>query len=413
VRAVRRALVGLAPVGLVPVGLALVLSACATTSEAPKATDPARPAPRVATPPPATPQPPRPTAREALAAPHRERAAELERDGFLRRALEEWKIARTIDPEGAAARDAQKRLEARIEGLVAERVSEGQAAITRGSHVEARRRLLMALALDPGNRAALTLLQNEVRDVEFLVHTVRPGDTLATLAERYYGDRSRSEVIWETNQLPPNPRLAAGSTLKIPEIPGLPFARPRAAVVPPPPQAPGPTVVAPVPPAPPAPATPAAPGREEVPPEVNPLIAEAKEALDRNDYREALGDLEKLLAGDPNNREGLTLKKQVLYRQGKAQFDQQNYDASYRTLNTLAKLQPDYEDAPKLLQQTKGRIVEQHYREGIRLYREEKLPQAIAEWKIVLDVDPQHVNAKRNIEQAERLLKGLEQRRKK
>jgi tetratricopeptide (TPR) repeat protein len=399
-------------VGLAPAGLALVLSACATTSGAPQATDAARTAPRVATPPPPTPQPPRPTAREALAAPHRERAAELERDGFLRRALEEWKIALTIDPDSAAARDAQRRLEARIEGLVAERVSEGQAAISRGSHVEARRRLLMALALDPGNRAALNLLQNEVRDVEFLVHTVRQGETLAVLAERYYGDRSRSEVIWETNQLPPNPRLAAGTTLKIPEIPGLPFARPRVAAIPPPPSAPGPTVVPPTPPATP-PAVRPEPSREEVPPEVNPLIAEAREALDRNDYPVALGDLDKLLAGDPGNREGLTLKKLVLYRQGKAQFDQQNYDASYRTLNTLARLQPDYEDVPKILQQTKGRIVEQHYREGIRLYREEKLPQAIAEWKLVLDVDPQHASAKRNIEQAERLLKGLEQRRKK
>jgi hypothetical protein len=31
----------------------------------------------------------------------------------------------------------------------------------------------------------------------------------------------------------------------------------------------------------------------------------------------------------------------------------------------------------------------------------------------VLDLDPQHANARRNIDQAERLLKGLEQRKKK
>ncbi|MGH7343137.1 MAG: LysM peptidoglycan-binding domain-containing protein, partial [Candidatus Rokuibacteriota bacterium] len=321
----------------------------------------------------------------------------------LRRALDEWKIARTIDPDSASLREGQTRLEARIEGLVAQRVSEGRAALARGSHVEARRRLLTALALDPGNRAILNMLQNDVRDVEFLVHTVRAGDTLAALAERYYGDRSRLEVIWETNQLPPNPKLVAGTTLKIPEIPGLPFARPRPAVVPSPP-APGPPAV--------APARPDA-SREEAPPEVNPLIAEAREALERNDYPLALGDLDKLLAGDPANREGVTLKKLVLYRQGKAQLDQKNYVASYRTLNTLARLQPDYEDVPKLLQQTRGRIVDQHYQQGIRFYRDEKLPEAIAEWKQVLDIEPQHANAKKNIEHAERLLKGLEQRKKK
>ena len=384
------------------IGVALALGACATTSEAPRTVEQA---PRVATPPPAParPEPPRPSARETLAAPHRERALELEREGALRRALDEWKIARAIDGDSAALREGQTRLEARIEGLVAGRVSEGRAALARGSHVEARRRLLTALALDPGNRTILNLLQNEVRDVEFLVHTVRAGDTLAALAERYYGDRSRSEVIWETNQLPSNPRLVAGTTLKIPEIPGLPFARPRPAALPPAP-APGPTAVAPARPD---------PGREEQPPEVNPLIAEAREALDRNDYPLALGDLDKLLAADPGNREGVTLKKLVLYRQGKAEIDQKNYVASYKTLNVLARLQPDYEDVPKLLQQTKGRVVEQHYQEGIRFYREEKLPQAIAEWKHVLDMEPQHANAKKNIEQAERLLRGLEQRRKK
>lgn len=103
----------------------------------------------------------------------------------------------------------------------------------------------------------------------------------------------------------------------------------------------------------------------------------------------------------------------MLYRQGRSQLDQKNYDASLKTLTVLAKLQPDYEDVAKLLPQTKGRAVDHHYQTGIRLYREEKLPEAIAEWKVVLDMDPQHSNAKRNIEQAERLLKGLEQRKKK
>jgi hypothetical protein len=33
-------------------------------------------------------------------------------------------------------------------------------------------------------------------------------------------------------------------------------------------------------------------------------------------------------------------------------------------------------------------------------------------WRGVLEIDPGHVNAKKNIEQSERLLKGLEERRK-
>ena len=72
------------------------------------------------------------------------------------------------------------------------------------------------------------LFATRVREVRQINHTVRAGKSLASIAQLYYGDRSRSEVIWETNQLPPNPKLTPGSVLKIPEIPGLPFDRPLA-----------------------------------------------------------------------------------------------------------------------------------------------------------------------------------------
>ena len=56
---------------------------------------------------------------------HRERAQQFERDGFLRRALDEYKITSALDSGDSTARDGQKRLEARIEGLVAVRINEG------------------------------------------------------------------------------------------------------------------------------------------------------------------------------------------------------------------------------------------------------------------------------------------------
>ena len=297
--------------------------------------------------------------------------------------------------------------------MVAERLDEGRRALARGVHVEARRKFLAALALDPSNRAAFDALQSDTREVEFITHTVRAGDTLTGLAQRYYGDRSRGEVIWETNQLPPNPRLAAGTTLKIPEIPGVPFVHPEArrpapavAAIPTPDvPRPGPTT---------GPAAPAAPPtKEEFTPEVNPLLAEAREALERSDYPDAIATVDKFLGGKPGDREGLTLKKQALYGQAKSQMGARQYPESIQSLNQLARLQPDYEDAPALLRLARTRIIEQHYTLGVRYYREEKLREAIAEWRVVLEMDPGNANARRNIDQAERLLRGLEQRMKK
>ena len=390
-RAVRR--------GLAASVLSLALSGCAAlTSSTPedRATGPA------------------PIARDPLAARHRQQAEALERDGQLRRAAEEWKIVLTINPGDAQARQALSALQARIARSVAERLEEGRKALARGVQVEARRQFLAALALDPLNRAAFDALQNDTREVEFITHTVRAGDTLSALAQRYYGDRSRSEVIWETNQLPPNPRLAPGTTLKIPEIPGVPFVHPEArrpapavAAVPTPDMPrPGPT------PSPAAPGAPSAPAKDEFASEVNPLLAEAREALERSDYPDAVATVDKFLAGKPGDREGLTLKKQALYGQAKSQMQARQYGESIQSLHQLARLQPDYEDTPALLRQARARLIEQHYTQGVRYYREEKLKEAIAEWRVVLEMDPGNANARRNIDQAEKLLRGLEQRMK-
>jgi tetratricopeptide (TPR) repeat protein len=354
------------------------------------------------------------TARDPIAARHRQQAEALERDGQLRRAAEEWKIALTITPEDTRARESLRALQARIDQQVAERIEEGRKAVARRVQVEARRKFLAALALDPANRAAFDALQNDTREVEFISHTVRAGDTLSSLAQRYYGDRSRSEVIWETNQLPPNPRLAPGTTLKIPEIPGVPFVHPEARK-PPPAVAAVPTPDVPRPGPAPAPAPgPVGPApKEEFTPEVNPLLAEAREAIERSDYGDAIGTVDKYLASKPGDREGLTIKKQALYGQAKSQIEARQYPESIQSLTLLARLQPDYEDAPGLLKQARARLVDQHYTQGVRFYREEKLKEAIAEWRVVLEMDPTNANARRNIDQAERLLRGLEQRMKK
>ena len=318
-----------------------------------------------------------------LAASSHAKARKLEKDGQLRPALLEWKVARAIDANDAEARANEARLTARIEGLVATKVTEARGLLQRGAPLQARRSLLSALALDPANATAADMLR-EVGDSEFVTYTVRAGDTLASLAERYYGDRARGEVIWEANNLPPGKPLVVGAVLRIPEIPGVPFYAPR-----------GPDKPVPA----------------DEPPEVSPLLSDAREAVEHKEFAAALADLDRFLAQNPGDREGAELKKLALYRLGQTALEEKKYDDSYRALTQLAKLQPDYQDVASLLPQARRQVIDRHYQEGIRLFREEKLPEAIAEWKIVLDLEPQNVNAKRNLEQAERLLKGLEQRK--
>lgn len=371
--------------------------------------------PRVEAPPPPVPVAPLPLSeRERLAAPHNEASERFEKAGELRRALDERQIALTINPNDAQVQEARKRLEALIARGVMQRIEEGRTALARGSYVEARRRFLAALALDPTNATAQEALRNEAREMDTVNHTVRAGDTLASLAQQFYGDSARAEVIADSNGLGVNARLAPGRTIKVPEIPGVAFRPPgrteAVAALPPlvlPPTAPttpGAAEAAVPPPPPPAPPP---------PPERNVLLAGAEVALQKRQYTAALSDVDRFLTQNPGNAEGLALKKQALYGQGKTQYDMKNYDGAYRSLTELAKLAPSYEDSSALIQESRRRVIDQHYSQGIRLYRDEKLKEAIAEWRIVLELDPQHANAKKNIEQSEKLLKGLEERRKK
>jgi len=317
-----------------------------------------------------------------LAAGHRQRAEALEAAGRLRQAREEWRIALTIEPLDAGARAREAELAARIATAARARVAEGREALARGALLEARRHFLAALALDPGQPAALAALA-DVQEVRVVVHTVRAGETLAGVAERYYRDPTRAAVIRETNRLRSAVRLPVGIKLRIPELPGVPFLPADAA------------------------------GRPPVAetPEVNPLVAEVREALDREDWAAALADAERLIAANPQQPEGLELKKAALYGLGKGQLAARRVGEAYETLRQLVRLAPEYRDGASLLAAARDRLVREHYSEGLRLYRDERLEEAIAEWRAALELDPQHANARRNLEQAERVLQGLQQRR--
>ena len=339
-----------------------------------------------------------PSAFEGLVAPYRAKAAALETEGKLREARENYQIALTIDPKDPPSLAESKKLDERINQAIAERLARGHEALKRNLHVEARDDFLAVLALDPANRDAFDTLQSQVREVRQVNHTVRAGETLASIAQQYYGDRSRSEVIWETNQLPPNPKLTPGMVLKIPEIPGLPLGRPQPAARPRPESAPS--------------DVPKAEPAEEAP-YTNPALAEAKEELEKGDAVSALALIDQFLGQNPRSAEALDLKRGAQLQHGKALLQQNKLDDSLAALNQLAKLSPRDTSVSALVGNVRGRLIQQHYNQGIRLYREEKLAAAIAEWRTVLQYDPKHEGAKKNIETAERLLKSLKQRQEK
>jgi tetratricopeptide (TPR) repeat protein len=143
------------------------------------------------------------------------------------------------------------------------------------------------------------------------------------------------------------------------------------------------------------------------------LLAESREALERGEFVVALAGVDRFLAQNPRSTEAADLKRTVLFEQGKVLFEKKRYADSFVALNQLAKLSPKDPNSASLLGKVRSRLVQDHYNQGIRFYREEKIAEAIGEWRAVLQYDANHEGAKKNIEQAERLLKGLQQRQQK
>ena len=342
-----------------------------------------------------------PLAYEALTAPQRQKAVALAAQGNLRGAADAWKVVLTIEPRDPVALEEIKKLDEQIKQAVADRLARGKDALKRNVHLEARNHFLAVLALEPGNREAFEALQTQVREVRQVNHTVRAGESLTSIAQFYYGDRTRSEVIWETNQLPPNPKLTPGMVLKIPEIPGLPLGRPE----------PAPTAKTP-----PSGSAPVTAGKSEAGEEdlyANPALSAAREAMERGEFALALSTVDRFLGQNPRNSEAADLRRTVLLQQGRTLMEQNKLLDAFNAANQLVKSYPKDSAGTSLLTQVRGRLVQQHYNQGMQLFRDEKLPAAISEWRTVLQYDPAHDGAKRNIDQAERLLKGLQERQQK
>lgn len=173
--------------------------------------------------------------RQRRAARHNRSSDALESRGLLGQALDERKIALTIDPADTTAQEQRKRLETRIENEVATRMERG-AKLASSAPLEARRHFLAALALNPKSEAVFDAVRRTTPaleaqritppQVKSLTHTVGPNETAGSLADLYYGNRSLGEVIEKANGLSPGAPLSPGRLLKIPEVSGVPFLRP-------------------------------------------------------------------------------------------------------------------------------------------------------------------------------------------
>lgn len=128
-----------------------------------------------------------------------------------------------------------------------ERVSLAVGMLDEGNDEQAAVELRAALEEQPNNRAAQRLLQQITDDPRALLggnarpYTVRAGETMSELADRYLGDPLMFYALARYNDLEAPNQLSAGQRLMIPHRPGVTVASASAPVESAPPSAPAAT----------------------------------------------------------------------------------------------------------------------------------------------------------------------------
>jgi LysM repeat protein len=122
-----------------------------------------------------------------------------------------------------------------IEKYIKQQLDTGDENFKKGNYKLARRNYLTTYFIDPQNDLALEKLRRLpitrpkktakpsaaikplIYTGEHTIHTVKPGDTLAIIAKKYYGDYKKYSMLAETNKIKPPYEVHKGQSIIVPK----------------------------------------------------------------------------------------------------------------------------------------------------------------------------------------------------
>jgi tetratricopeptide (TPR) repeat protein len=243
----------------------------------------------------------------------------------------------------------------------------------------------------------------------FVVHTVKPEETLSKLAKMYYGDLKKYDLIAKFNDMQVSDSLRVGQEIKIPEVEGVPFLAPETKEIK--------EIKTPE-------AVPAA--KEVVPekaveepetakveaPEEDQAAAYRKSGIElyqEKNYADAVVELQKALNANPDDKVAKDYLSLAYFDQGVASFKKEDYPQAIKAFETSRQFNSSCEKCETYLKQSQENFKDLHYRKGVSYFGQEKLAEAISEWKQVYNMDPNYKDVSKNISKAQILLQRLEE----
>ena len=335
-----------------------------------------------------------------------ERALAYEREGQSQKALQLYEAALAV------IASKKKGLEESLRQDAEKHYQSGLEYSEKGKYSEARREFLVALRLRPDFPEVVELLKPVPPPPigHYVVHQVKEGEYLAAIAEKYYGDKNKFEMIARANDLEDATKLHAGMKLIIPETKEVDFSdlkKKQSSEIP---TEEGTTYVATI--------------EGDQASKENSLRASEQEMdydpvaiyqeqgvtlLEEGQYLAALHEFQKVLNTDPSRKKVQEYMAWAHYRQGEVFFNQADYLKARDHFYEALTYDKDWTACKEYITRAEDAYKEVHYLRGIEHFEAERLKEAIEQWQLVSKVDPNYKQVQNYLLRAQKLFEKVQE----
>jgi len=345
------------------------------------------------------------------------RGMEYEDKGDLVGAFKQYKLAMTVNPKNQEALENRNRLEMELRSSAKEHYKTGLKFQKKGKYGLARRQFLIALRLWPDYPEVVKVLTSKKRfDMKkYIVHTIKPGESLSKVAMIYYGDYYKFPIIAKYNDISDATDIKVGQKIKVPEIEGIEFLAGNVSVK---------TAKVEI--------TDSElkklkkytmEGKEEEKKPEAEVKEEEKKPLDevaiyrdhgvdlfmKKKYQEAIFVFNKVLNIHPEDSIALEYSYKSHFQQGIALFDKKDYMVAKDQFEVCLQYRSDCQKCHRYIKESESLYKEMHYRKGMQFFENELLIEAIRQWKLVKIIDPNYKRVDYLINKANTILKKIEE----
>ncbi|WDP92889.1 MAG: tetratricopeptide repeat protein [Desulfobacter sp.] len=369
----------------------------------------------------------------------------LEQQDSLPKALEQYELALTVEPDNKLAADHKSRVVTELQDRARQHYENGLAFDEQGKYEAARKEYLAALQNWPDHKLAREKLSPggvTKESSDYIVHELGPGESVSKLGLIYYGDLKAYPIIGKFNNMKDVTRVRIGDKLKIPATEAFPLAslqqkqqayldskraekklsgqpdtarteyeQPLTEEKTAAPEseetqeepAPEEKQAEPEPEAIPdiaskAPVSPAAPVSYD----------KALALFNKKKYAQAIPLLEAAQTEAPDNE---AIKDQLFkshFQLGLSRYDAEKYLAAKSSFESALSQNADCDKCPDYIKKCEDTFKEKHYNLGIHYFGKEQLEKAINEWTKVHQIDPGYKEVSANLKKAQMLHERLE-----